>query len=169
MHINLGDNDGTAMVVTWITQTTSTGTVHYGTSASSLSSSGRPSHCYLSLYCQRRRDHNAMYAVKQQAAAKPYTFRSLYESTDYTSGLIHHVNVSGLSSDTVYYYTCGDDQAGTSQVFSFQTPPALGSTAKPCVCSSDMAVAASALLTLAVAASALWTRHFGCHTAWLST
>lgn len=44
--------------------------------------------------------------------------------------MIHHVTVQNLTPDTVYYYQCGDSQAGMSQTYSFRMPPAVGANAQ---------------------------------------
>ena len=35
-------------------------------------------------------------------------------------GLLHRANLTGLQPGSTYYYTCGDDQFGWSQEFSFK-------------------------------------------------
>ncbi|KAH9287763.1 hypothetical protein KI387_031880, partial [Taxus chinensis] len=43
---------------------------------------------------------------------------------NYTSGIIHHVRLQGLSSNTKYYYKCGDSSLlAMSEENSFVTPP----------------------------------------------
>ncbi|KAL7597341.1 hypothetical protein Lser_V15G29565 [Lactuca serriola] len=50
-----------------------------------------------------------------------YPFKGLQ---NYTSGIIHHVQLTGLSPDTVYYYRCGDPSIKSmSGVFHFKTMP----------------------------------------------
>lgn len=51
---------------------------------------------------------------------------------NYTSGIIHHVRLTGLSASTVYYYRCGDPhQNAMSKVLSFKTMPAPGPSRFP--------------------------------------
>lgn len=51
---------------------------------------------------------------------------------NYTSGIIHHVRLTGLRPSTVYYYRCGDPhQNAMSKVLSFKTMPAPGSSRFP--------------------------------------
>ncbi|XP_057836512.1 purple acid phosphatase 15 [Cryptomeria japonica] len=46
---------------------------------------------------------------------------------NYTSGIIHHVRLTGLKASTRYYYKCGDPyQSAMSRVLSFKTMPAPG-------------------------------------------
>lgn len=53
-----------------------------------------------------------------------YPFKGLQ---NYTSGIIHHVQLTGLSPDSVYYYRCGDPSTGEmSDVFRFKTMPVSG-------------------------------------------
>ncbi|XP_076882939.1 purple acid phosphatase 15-like [Bidens hawaiensis] len=50
-----------------------------------------------------------------------YPFEGLQ---NYTSGIIHHVQLTGLSPDTAYYFRCGDPSIGAmSDVFRFKTMP----------------------------------------------
>ena len=46
-------------------------------------------------------------------------------SAKYTSGLIHHVNVTGLLANTKYYYSCGSDSAWSAE-YSFTSNPGVG-------------------------------------------
>ncbi|KAJ0818362.1 putative phosphoric monoester hydrolase [Helianthus annuus] len=58
-----------------------------------------------------------------------YPFEGLH---NYTSGIIHHVKLTGLSPDTVYYYRCGDPSIGAmSDVFRFKTMPVSSSQNYP--------------------------------------
>ena len=52
-----------------------------------------------------------------------------YTAGSYKSGAIHHVKLTGLATDTVYYYQCGDvTNKQTSGILSFRTMPSVGST-----------------------------------------
>lgn len=45
----------------------------------------------------------------------------------YESGVIHHVTLTNLKPDTMYYYRCGDLESDvTSGLLSFKTMPAIG-------------------------------------------
>ncbi|KAJ9555549.1 hypothetical protein OSB04_010163 [Centaurea solstitialis] len=58
-----------------------------------------------------------------------YPFEGLQ---NYTSGIIHHVQLTGLSPDTIYYYRCGDPLIGAiSDVFRFKTMPVSGPKSYP--------------------------------------
>ncbi|XP_052185132.1 purple acid phosphatase 15 isoform X2 [Diospyros lotus] len=53
-----------------------------------------------------------------------YPFEGLQ---NYTSGIIHHVRLTGLKPSTVYYYRCGDPSIpAISEIFSFKTMPVSG-------------------------------------------
>ncbi|KAF6135756.1 hypothetical protein GIB67_028612 [Kingdonia uniflora] len=50
-----------------------------------------------------------------------YAFEGLQ---NYTSGIIHHVRLTGLKSDTLYYYRCGDPSIrAMSEIHFFRTMP----------------------------------------------
>lgn len=91
------------MVVTWMTTTTSDGSVNYGTSKTSLTQS-----------------------AAQTSPAESYNFVSKYIPGTYTSPLIHHVTLSDLKPSTKYYYEIVGGGGAKSSVFSFTTPPAPG-------------------------------------------
>nr|XP_043625002.1 purple acid phosphatase 15 [Erigeron canadensis] len=58
-----------------------------------------------------------------------YPFEGLQ---NYTSGIIHHVQLTGLSPDSVYYYRCGDPSIrAMSGVFRFKTMPISGPKSYP--------------------------------------
>eukprot|EP01147_Barroeca_monosierra_P009035 gene9035-1361_t len=103
VHLALGNADGTSMVVSWITNDAKSGIVEYGRSQSALTQQ-----------------------VGQLSDAERYSFQSAY-GEHYTSGLIHHAKIENLEPATVYYYRCGCQTNGFSNVFSFTTPPRLGS------------------------------------------
>ncbi|XVF65209.1 hypothetical protein PTKIN_Ptkin09bG0228900 [Pterospermum kingtungense] len=51
---------------------------------------------------------------------------------NYTSGIIHHVRLTGLKPNTIYYYRCGDPKIGAmSDVYSFETMPVSGPKSYP--------------------------------------
>lgn len=53
-----------------------------------------------------------------------YPFEGLQ---NYTSGIIHHVQLTGLEPNTVYYYRCGDPSIpAMSDIYRFRTMPASG-------------------------------------------
>ncbi|KAL8139125.1 hypothetical protein V2J09_005126 [Rumex salicifolius] len=53
-----------------------------------------------------------------------YPFEGLQ---NYTSGIIHHVRITDLRPNTLYYYSCGDPSIGAmSQIYSFRTMPTSG-------------------------------------------
>ncbi|EGD72653.1 hypothetical protein PTSG_04388 [Salpingoeca rosetta] len=104
VHLALGDTAGASMVVSWITTNASAGHVYYGTSKDKLNT-----------------------RVEQLADAERYTFQSTY-GEHYVSGLIHHAKIPNLAPLTKYYYRCGADGFGYSDVFSFTTPPVVGTS-----------------------------------------
>ncbi|KAL3506400.1 hypothetical protein ACH5RR_031782 [Cinchona calisaya] len=58
-----------------------------------------------------------------------YPFDSLQ---NYTSGIIHHVRLTGLQPDTVYYYQCGDPSIpAMSEIYQFRTMPISGPKSYP--------------------------------------
>ncbi|KAI5650641.1 hypothetical protein M9H77_36646 [Catharanthus roseus] len=51
---------------------------------------------------------------------------------NYTSGIIHHVRLTGLKPNTVYYYRCGDSSIpAMSSIYYFRTMPASGPRSYP--------------------------------------
>ncbi|GFY99382.1 purple acid phosphatase 15 [Actinidia rufa] len=51
---------------------------------------------------------------------------------NYTSGIIHHVRLTGLTASTIYYYRCGDPSIpAMSEIFSFKTMPVSGPRSYP--------------------------------------
>ncbi|XVF65210.1 hypothetical protein PTKIN_Ptkin09bG0229000 [Pterospermum kingtungense] len=51
---------------------------------------------------------------------------------NYSSGIIHHVRLTGLEPNTVYYYECGDPKKGAmSEVYWFRTMPVSGPRSYP--------------------------------------
>jgi len=59
---------------------------------------------------------------KVTGQSKNYTFNN------YTSGQISHVELTGLSPSTRYYYQCGDFIGNPSEIASFTTGPKIGDT-----------------------------------------
>eukprot|EP00049_Salpingoeca_infusionum_P000200 m.38047 g.38047 ORF g.38047 m.38047 type:complete len:458 (-) comp10154_c0_seq1:5283-6656(-) len=98
VHINFGNSDGRSMTVSWLTKSELEGMVNIGKTT-------QPTRM-----------------VPQQGNAFRYHYKS-DNGEDYTSGLIHHVTVNNLEFDTWYFYSCGTNTSGFSQVFSFKTPP----------------------------------------------
>lgn len=89
------------MTITWATTAERYGEVRYGPSPDSL------------VMLQKAED------------GESYTFVSKYTGS-YTSPLLHHAKLQDLSPSTKYYYKCGSDDGGFSEVFSFTTPPTPG-------------------------------------------
>ncbi|KAF2584015.1 hypothetical protein F2Q70_00037634 [Brassica cretica] len=57
-----------------------------------------------------------------------YPFEGLL---NYTSGIIHHVRITGLQPSTVYYYRCGDPSHGISKIHHFKTMPVSSPSSYP--------------------------------------
>ncbi|CAN7075601.1 unnamed protein product [Brassica oleracea var. botrytis] len=57
-----------------------------------------------------------------------YPFEGLL---NYTSGIIHHVRITGLQPSTVYYYRCGDPSHGMSKIHHFKTMPVSSPSSYP--------------------------------------
>lgn len=58
-----------------------------------------------------------------------YPFEGL---KNYTSGIIHHVRLTGLEPNTLYYYRCGDpSKQSMSDIHSFKTMPVSGPSSYP--------------------------------------
>ncbi|XP_012071129.1 purple acid phosphatase 15 isoform X2 [Jatropha curcas] len=70
-----------------------------------------------------------------QATGYSLVYNQLYPFEDvqnYTSGIIHHVRLTGLEPDTLYQYQCGDPYIGEmSDVFYFKTMPVSSPTTYP--------------------------------------
>lgn len=63
--------------------------------------------------------------LKAEGYSTSYTFDAL--GRHYESGIIHHVELSGLQPNTVYFYQCGDfDRDSTSGTLVFKTMPKVG-------------------------------------------
>lgn len=64
-----------------------------------------------------------------QIYSQLYPFEGLL---NYTSGIIHHVRLTGLKPNTVYYYRCGDPSAAAmSGLYHFKTMPISGPQSYP--------------------------------------
>ena len=63
------------------------------------------------------------HAIVSFRAASNYTFDLLF--TTYTSPFLHHVEVSGFTLNTLYYYRVGSS-AGWSQIFTVTSHPGVG-------------------------------------------
>ncbi|XP_065876305.1 purple acid phosphatase 15 isoform X1 [Euphorbia lathyris] len=67
------------------------------------------------------------YPLSHEAKGYSLVYNQLYPFEglqNYTSGIIHHVRLTGLKPDKVYYYRCGDPSIGAmSAIHSFKTMP----------------------------------------------
>ena len=96
MHITLGDQEGTAMTVSWVTASElGNSTVKFG----------------------EKPDPEKM----ERRAEGTHT---RYDYFNYTSGFIHHCTLKHLKHSTKYYYAMGFGH--TVRTFSFTTPPKPG-------------------------------------------
>ncbi|EPS60634.1 hypothetical protein M569_14168, partial [Genlisea aurea] len=95
VHITQGDSLGTSMIVSWITP-------DIPETASIVS-----------------------YWSDPAPLVKPFATGTCTQYTyyNYTSGYIHHTNITDLEPNTKYYYTVGEL---TERTFWFTTPPAVG-------------------------------------------
>lgn len=77
-------------------------------------------------------EYGKVKSLKKQKKAEGYSliYNQLYPYEglqNYTSGIIHHVQLTGLCPNTVYYYRCGDPSIGAmSDIFKFKTMPVSG-------------------------------------------
>ncbi|XP_071726064.1 purple acid phosphatase-like [Rutidosis leptorrhynchoides] len=94
VHITQGDHVGKAMIVSWVT----------------MEEQGSDIVVYWS--------ENSKEKSMAEGIVTTYTFY------DYTSGFIHHCNLTDLEYDTKYYYEVG--LGNTSRTFWFVTPPEVG-------------------------------------------
>ncbi|KAK1381258.1 Purple acid phosphatase [Heracleum sosnowskyi] len=73
--------------------------------------------------------------LKKRAKGNSLIYNQLYPFEglrNYTSGIIHHVKLTGLKPQTKYYYQCGDPKiAAMSKVLSFVTMPVSGPKSYP--------------------------------------
>ncbi|KAE7998001.1 hypothetical protein FH972_002581 [Carpinus fangiana] len=67
------------------------------------------------------------YPLLHEATGYSLVYSQLYPFEglqNYTSGIIHHVRLTGLTPNTLYYYRCGDPSIpAMSKIFSFKTMP----------------------------------------------
>lgn len=74
-------------------------------------------------------------SMRHQATGYSLVYSQLYPFEglqNYTSGIIHHVRLTGLRPNTLYQYKCGDPSlSGMSDVHYFRTMPASGPKSYP--------------------------------------
>ncbi|RDX65612.1 Purple acid phosphatase 15, partial [Mucuna pruriens] len=67
------------------------------------------------------------FELVHEASGQSLIYNQLYPFEglqNYTSGIIHHVRLTGLEPSTVYYYQCGDpSQQAMSDIYYFRTMP----------------------------------------------
>ncbi|KAG7987627.1 hypothetical protein I3843_03G144000 [Carya illinoinensis] len=70
---------------------------------------------------------NLRYPLIHEATGYSLVYSQLYPFEglqNYTSGIIHHVRLTGLKPSTLYYYRCGDPSLpAMSKIYSFRTMP----------------------------------------------
>ncbi|KAJ8425407.1 hypothetical protein Cgig2_028787 [Carnegiea gigantea] len=70
------------------------------------------------------------YPLLHEATGNSLVYGQLYPFEglqNYTSGIIHHVRLTGLEPDTLYYYRCGDPYIPSlSSIYHFRTMPSSG-------------------------------------------
>ncbi|XP_057965783.1 purple acid phosphatase 15-like [Malania oleifera] len=75
------------------------------------------------------------YPLRHEATGYSLVYNQLYPFEglqNYTSGIIHHVRLTGLESDALYYYRCGDPTIpAMSKIHSFTTMPVSGPRSYP--------------------------------------
>ncbi|KAK7850350.1 purple acid phosphatase 2 [Quercus suber] len=96
VHITQGDHVGTAIIVSWITPTAPGSNIV--------------------LYWSTQENGTKIQLAEATIGA--------YRYYNYTSGFIHHANISNLQFNTKYYYQLGEGQY--ARTFWFVTPPAPG-------------------------------------------
>ncbi|KAJ7549714.1 hypothetical protein O6H91_04G020100 [Diphasiastrum complanatum] len=73
--------------------------------------------------------------LHHKATGRSLTYSQIYpyaNATNYTSGIIHHVLLTGLKPSTRYYYRCGDPYIDAmSKIYRFKTLPAIGPDSFP--------------------------------------
>jgi len=106
------------------------------TTASSNPAEDRPTYVYLTLTAPDpaytvnvnwRTNEN--YIGQVRYGMKPGTYDKTVEgtggvTTNTFNGYIHHVELTGLNPDTIYYFICGNPDHGWSEELSFKTAPA---------------------------------------------
>lgn len=112
-QISLALSTPDSMWVSWIT-----GDAHIGPSVKPLDPSSVGSEV-------RYGTESGKYTFVQTGASSVYSQIYPYEGLlNYTSGIIHHVRLQGLSSNTKYYYKCGDSSlSAMSEEHVFITTP----------------------------------------------
>lgn len=75
------------------------------------------------------------YPLRRKVMGYSLVYNQLYPFEglqNYTSGIIHHVRLTGLKPSTRYYYRCGDPTIGAmSNIYSFRTMPVSGPRSYP--------------------------------------
>ncbi|CAA0819865.1 Purple acid phosphatase 15 [Striga hermonthica] len=75
------------------------------------------------------------YPMTHKAKGQSLVYSQLYPFEglqNYTSGIIHHVRLTGLEPNTLYYYRCGDPSIpAMSGIYHFKTMPASGPKSYP--------------------------------------
>ncbi|XP_078441004.1 purple acid phosphatase 15 [Wolffia australiana] len=75
------------------------------------------------------------YPLNYEATGDSLVYSQLYPFSglrNYTSGIIHHVRLTGLKAGTKYYYQCGDPSIpAMSRVLAFKTMPVSNSVSYP--------------------------------------
>ncbi|XP_015086743.1 purple acid phosphatase 15 isoform X2 [Solanum pennellii] len=68
-----------------------------------------------------------IFSLRRKAIGQSVIYNQLYPFEglqNYTSGIIHHVQLTGLKPDTLYYYRCGDPSIpAMSTIYHFKTMP----------------------------------------------
>lgn len=101
IHIAQG-RDPTAMTISWVTKDPAGSVVRFGRTPESM---------------------------KTIVSGNSSTYKFDYPDYGlYESGTIHHVSLTGLTADTIYFYQCGDAEQGSmSGVLNFRTVHGVGS------------------------------------------
>ncbi|XP_020253717.1 purple acid phosphatase 15-like [Asparagus officinalis] len=74
------------------------------------------------------------HSLHHQATGYSFVYNQLYPFKglqNYTSGIIHHVRLTGLNPGTKYVYQCGDPSFGMSHIHAFRTMPVSGPQSYP--------------------------------------
>jgi len=100
VHIAQGKTP-TSMTISWVTKASANSHLHFGISSKNL--------------VLNATGYSTVYKFD-------YPQYGVYES-----GVIHHVQINGLTPSSLYFYQCGDFDAGvTSGILQFQTMAAVG-------------------------------------------